>query len=82
MRAMDRPQEKRIIYICLLGMAAIFPIAINPSEGPYISLAAIFFVLLYIRSDRKKVEDRRGFPVITKADPANAETVPSDKNSD
>lgn len=82
MLAMNRPLEKRLIYICLLGMAAIFPIVINPYEGPYISLAAIFFVLLYIRSDRKKTQDQPGFPVITKTDPANANTVQRDDNSD
>ena len=66
---MERQQEKRIVYICLLGAAAIFPIAINPWQGPYLALVAIFFVVLYIRSDQKKMkEEQRGFPIITKDD--------------
>ena len=79
---MNRHQEKRIVYICLLGLAAIGPIIINPWEGPYLSLICIFFVVLYIRSDQKKSKDKQpGFPVVTKEgaeQPINDES----KNSD
>jgi hypothetical protein len=79
---MDRRQEKRILYICLLGFAAILPVAINPRYGPYLSLIAIVFVIFYIRSDQKRTNEHRGFPVITNEQSDKTQVEEADKQAD
>ena len=64
----DRP-AKQVLYICLIGLA--FAVAfLNPFKREVAavgSLCCVLCVLLYIRSDRNREEDRRrGFPVIQK----------------
>ena len=64
----DSP-NKRLLYIALIG-AALLPLVIGMSEyGALFSLVALLFVILYIRSDRKKEEAKPGFPVIPKDPP-------------
>jgi hypothetical protein len=59
----DAP-NKRMLYICVTG-AALLPLVISMSqEGGMLSLEALFFVTLYIRSDRQREEAKPGFPVI------------------
>lgn len=60
----DAP-AKRLLYIVLIGAAAL-PLAIGNREvGPILSFVAIVCVILFIWSDRKR-EARPGFPVVPK----------------
>ena len=62
----DTP-DGRVLYICLMGLALVPLIIGTYPLGEILSLAALFFVVLYIRSDRKEQESRqRGFLVIPK----------------
>ena len=64
--------ERRLLYIGVIALA-IVPLVLAPGQvGGILSLAGLFFVILYIRSDRKRQDaTRRGFPVILKQQDAN-----------
>ena len=61
----DTP-SRRLLYIVLIGLAAIVPLLINRYSGPLFALASVACVILYIGSDRQERQqsNRRGFPVI------------------
>jgi hypothetical protein len=60
------PPEKRLLYIALIGFAAILPLAMNRHYGAIFSLAAVACVIAFIRSDRKRGQAQQGFPVVLK----------------
>jgi hypothetical protein len=69
---MPDPPEKRLLYVALIGMGAILPLAINRDFGAPFSLVSILCVVLFIQSDRKRTSARPGFPVIFKPAPQDS----------
>jgi hypothetical protein len=60
-------QHDRLRYIGLIGLAAIVPLFLGMYPiGAILSLVSVLFVILFIRSDRKRKAAQRGFPVIPK----------------
>ena len=66
MSQLPDPPEKRLLYIALIGFAAIVPLAINRPYGAVLSFAGLTCVILFIRSERKRRREQRGFPVVLK----------------
>lgn len=61
---MADPPKKRLLYIALIGLGAVLPLAMNPEYGGVFSLASLACVMAFIQSDRQR--DLPGFPVIFK----------------
>ena len=69
-----------MLYISLMGLAVIVPMAVGMHPvGEIIALMSLFFVVLFIRSDRKREQSRPGFPVIPKEAPRD-ETKGDEEN--
>ena len=76
----DRPGD-RLLYISLIGVAAIVPLLVNRDYGGLFSLVGVLCAALFIRSDRMRRHARRGFTPIQKTDrdlPARADESGSD----
>ena len=62
---MADPPHKRLLYLSLIGVAAIVPLTVNPIYGGPFSLLSVLCVGLFIRSDRRRTK-QPGFPVTAK----------------
>lgn len=76
---MADPPSRRLLYIGLIGWAAVVPLALAGLDyGPFFSFVTLMFVMLFIRSDRRRQAGVRGFPVIFKSRPGH----PDDRDED